>query len=474
MTRAARPAAVAPLADVAADIVLVGCVRTKLAVASAAAELFASPLFAGRRRYAVGSGLAWYVLSAKFGLLAADDVIGPYDVYLADQSARYRAVWGEFVVAQLELYQGDLSGRVIEVHAGEAYVQPLRGPLAVAGAVVPTPVAHLRQGEQVAWYSKSAMAEAAVRAAVPGRESAVGGAGELSRLLSDPGRADTPREFLARGPDGLQQPGLYCWRVDAQGAADLTRGLEQPVTAGLIYAGQAGATRWPSGQRSGSTLWSRITGMHLAGAAEFSTFRRTLAAILRPVIGLASEDDPQLSEWMTAHLRVAAVAVTDADQLGRIEAAVLDILDPPLNLRGRPPSPLRARLTELRRGRNDTAQAGAAEITRQTASQGAPVTDAERRFHQAMAAIYETAKRELGYNATRFLQMLSEQGGVATARQLLWSDQPSDGFTTLWSHHRLDLTVEAHILKPEYQTLFTDADRQQASHRLEAYGWTGK
>ena len=85
--------------------------------------------------------------------------------------------------------------------------------------------------------------------------------------------------------------------------------------------------------------------------------------------------------------------------------------------------------------------------------------------------IYETAKRELGYNATRFLQMISEQGGLVTARQLLWSDQPSDGFTTLWSHHRLDLTVEAHILKPEYQTLFTDADRQQASHRLEAYGW---
>ena len=62
-----------------------------------------------------------------------------------------------------------------------------------------------------------------------------------------------------------------------------------------------------------------------------------------------------------------------------------------------------------------------------------------------MTVIYETAKRELGYNATRFLQMISEHGGLATARQLLWSDKPSDGFTTLWSHHRLDLTVEAHV-----------------------------
>jgi hypothetical protein len=85
-------------------------------------------------------------------------------------------------------------------------------------------------------------------------------------------------------------------------------------------------------------------------------------------------------------------------------------------------------------------------------------------------AIYETAKQELGYNATRFLQMVSEQGGLATARRLLWSDQPSDGFTTLWLHRRLDLTVEAHVLMPEYQTLFTDTDRQQATDRLEAYG----
>ena len=91
-----------------------------------------------------------------------------------------------------------------------------------------------------------------------------------------------------------------------------------------------------------------------------------------------------------------------------------------------------------------------------------------------MVAIYETAKRDLGYNATRFLQMISEQGGLATARQLLWSDQPSDGFTTLWSHHRLDLTVEAHVLKPDYTALFTEADRQQARRRLELHGWHKK
>lgn len=95
----------------------------------------------------------------------------------------------------------------------------------------------------------------------------------------------------------------------------------------------------------------------------------------------------------------------------------------------------------------------------------------ERRFHRAMISIYETAKRELGYNATRFLQMISEHGGLATARQLLWSEAPSEGFTTLWERGRLDLTVEARVLDAEFAPLFTDEDRERACARLEAYGW---
>ena len=43
--------------------------------------------------------------------------------------------------------------------------------------------------------------------------------------------------------------------------------------------------------------------------------------------------------------------VPDPDRLAEAETAVLDLLDPPLNLRGRPPTPIRARLAELRRGR---------------------------------------------------------------------------------------------------------------------------
>lgn len=332
----------------AADIILIGCVRTKLSAPAAAAELFNSPLFAGRRRYAAGSGCPWYILSAKYGLLHPDDVIGPYDVYLAEQSSSYRSAWGEFVVARLEQCHRDLGGLTVEVHAGAAYVEPLRAPLAARRAALITPAAHLRQGEQLAWYSSIPLRLPADHAA-PHSETAADTASHLARVLSEPRRALSPRELLSRGPNGLRCPGLYSWWVDEIGAEDLSRGLGQTVHAGLIYAGQAGATRWPSGKPSGGTLWDRITDMHLAGAAEFSTFRKTLAAILGPVLDITGEVESQLSAWMRAHLRVITAPVTERGQLGAVEAAVLDNLDPPLNLQGRSPSQLRTRLKELRR-----------------------------------------------------------------------------------------------------------------------------
>jgi len=88
-----------------------------------------------------------------------------------------------------------------------------------------------------------------------------------------------------------------------------------------------------------------------------------------------------------------------------------------------------------------------------------------------MLEVYEQAKRELGYNATRFKQMVAELGGVATARRLVRASTPSEGFSTLWEHRRLDLTVESHMLRPEFSELFTEEERDLALRRLEAFGW---
>ena len=95
----------------------------------------------------------------------------------------------------------------------------------------------------------------------------------------------------------------------------------------------------------------------------------------------------------------------------------------------------------------------------------------EREFHNAMVDIYRQAKTECRYNASRFLQMISEHGGMGTAKHLLASYEIQYGFTELWLYGRLDLTVEAHVLKPEFQELFTDQERERARKRLRDHGY---
>ena len=99
------------------------------------------------------------------------------------------------------------------------------------------------------------------------------------------------------------------------------------------------------------------------------------------------------------------------------------------------------------------------------------VSASEAGFHDAMLDIYRRAKTEAGYNATRFLGMVSERGGLETARYLLNASTVSDGYTALWERGRLDLTVEAMILQPEWQPLFSERERQIAADRLRQYGY---
>jgi len=95
----------------------------------------------------------------------------------------------------------------------------------------------------------------------------------------------------------------------------------------------------------------------------------------------------------------------------------------------------------------------------------------ELKFHEEMKNIYFSAKKELGYNASRFWQLVCEKGGVKAAKSLIAKEGGSDGFTTLWESGRLDLSVEAHALYPEYKELFTDEERQLCKERLESYGY---
>lgn len=92
-------------------------------------------------------------------------------------------------------------------------------------------------------------------------------------------------------------------------------------------------------------------------------------------------------------------------------------------------------------------------------------------FHEAMVDIYRRAKREAGYTASYFLGMVAERGGYETAIYLIRRDSPSDGYTALYELSRLDLTVEALVIRPEWSDLISETDRELARIRLTEYGF---
>lgn len=68
--------------------------------------------------------------------------------------------------------------------------------------------------------------------------------------------------------------------------------------------------------------------------------------------------------------------------------------------------------------------------------------------------------------------MISDRGGLLTAKTLINSPKPSDGYTALYELKRLDLTVEAMVLEtPVWHELFTDEELQRARRQLNQYGY---
>ena len=102
------------------------------------------------------------------------------------------------------------------------------------------------------------------------------------------------------------------------------------------------------------------------------------------------------------------------------------------------------------------------------------MADLEMQFDRAMFNIYHRAREKCNYNAVRFLQMLAQNGGLATAQHLLASGSPQEGFIHLWECGCLDLTVEALVLQDPFCELFSGDELAVARSRLEDLGYYKK
>jgi hypothetical protein len=65
----------------------------------------------------------------------------------------------------------------------------------------------------------------------------------------------------------------------------------------------------------------------------------------------------------------------------------------------------------------------------------------DHQFTQAMFDIYRHAKTESGYNCDDFLQMISDRGGVDTAKKVINASKPPHGYTHLYDRGYLNLTA---------------------------------
>lgn len=93
--------------------------------------------------------------------------------------------------------------------------------------------------------------------------------------------------------------------------------------------------------------------------------------------------------------------------------------------------------------------------------------DLSSEFDAAMLSIYQNALDQTGYRATRFLQLVQDNGGVSAATQLLQSPTHPEGLTKLWEMGRLDLSMECLVLDSQWSELFDEESLKVARKRLE-------
>lgn len=95
----------------------------------------------------------------------------------------------------------------------------------------------------------------------------------------------------------------------------------------------------------------------------------------------------------------------------------------------------------------------------------------EERFALAWGMLWNEMET-LGIPTARMQQQIQNLGAIAAAHRCLQGRRTSDGFAQLAQKGRLDLSLEALILKPEWGGLFTDEEANEALTRLLEAGWS--
>ncbi len=93
------------------------------------------------------------------------------------------------------------------------------------------------------------------------------------------------------------------------------------------------------------------------------------------------------------------------------------------------------------------------------------------RFEAAFVEVALAWKLETGYAWRRLRPMVARYTAVGTVKRQVIKPGVSPGFQKLKDSGRLDLTIEALVLRPEFAPLFTRPEKEAARRRLAAHGF---
>lgn len=132
-----------------ATIFLISCVSKKQATTAPAAEFYVSDWFKKAKAFAEGHADAWYILSAKYGLVDPNDALEPYEQTLNTMYKKERLHWSK--QALNSIVNKTTSGDHIVFLAGIRYREFLAEELSRLGYTIEVPLAHMGIGEQLRW-----------------------------------------------------------------------------------------------------------------------------------------------------------------------------------------------------------------------------------------------------------------------------------------------------------------------------------
>lgn len=104
-------------------IYLIACSSTKLQTPAKACDLYQGQAFKFSRQLAEKTGSDYFILSARYGLLDPNEVIAPYDEYLAKMPKAQRTTWAINTARQIKAK--GLQGQAVTFLAGSLYTEPL-------------------------------------------------------------------------------------------------------------------------------------------------------------------------------------------------------------------------------------------------------------------------------------------------------------------------------------------------------------